>query len=361
MNPIRVFHQPPQSLWIRRARGAAITPKLTSARMSTATGDLPLYKGKTHTLNTGQRIPAIGLGTFQDPDEQEASVYTALKCGYRHIDTAHNYGTENKVAGGIKRSGVPREEIFLTTKLWCNAHHPDDVEPALDESLRDLDTGYVDLYLMHYPCSFKRGPDLLPFGPDGKMITDPTHFVDTWKAMEGLLHTGKTRAIGVSNFSKIELEQILHHGTIVPAVHQMELHPYLQQKDFVDWHTEIGVRIIQFSPCGNLNQFYRNVGWAKEIAQMTRLIDHPTLLKISEKHQKSPVQIALAWGIQNGRCVIPKSTIEWQIRENAEAETIVLDEEDMEVIATMDQKARFNDPSSDFRYKLYVGLDGAAS
>ncbi|KAI1413720.1 Aldo/keto reductase [Hypoxylon sp. FL1857] len=328
--------------------------------MSTATGGLSLYKGKTHTLNTGQRIPAIGLGTFQDPDEQEASVYTALKCGYRHIDTAHNYGTENKVANGIKRSGISRQEVFLTTKLWCNAHHPDDVEPALDESLRDLDTDYVDLYLMHYPCSFKRGPDLLPFGPDGKMITEPTHFADTWKAMEKLLGTGKTRAIGVSNFSKLELEQILRHGTVVPAVHQTELHPYLQQKDFVDWHAENDIRIIQFSPCGNLNQFYRDVGWAKDIAKMTRLIDHPTLLKVAQKHDRSPVQIALAWGIQSGRCVIPKSTIEWQIRENLEAEKITLDEEDMEAIATMDQKARFNDPSSDFGYKLYVGLDGAA-
>lgn len=119
---------------------------------------------------------------------------------------------------GIKRSGVPREEIFLTTKLWCNAHHPDDVEPALDESLRDLDTDYLDLYLMHYPCSFKRGPEFLPFGPDGKMITEPSHFLDTWKAMEKLLDTGKVRAIGVSNFSKIELQQILDKGTVVSLI-----------------------------------------------------------------------------------------------------------------------------------------------
>jgi diketogulonate reductase-like aldo/keto reductase len=115
----------------------------------------------------------------------------------------------------MKRSGVPRDEIFLTTKLWCNAHHPDDVEPALDESLKDLDTDYVDLYLMHYPCSFKRGPDLLPFGGDGKMQTDPTHFIDTWKAMEKLLDTDKTKAIGVSNFSKNELEQILRECSVV--------------------------------------------------------------------------------------------------------------------------------------------------
>lgn len=126
-----------------------------------------------------------------------------------------SYGTEKQVGLGIKRSGVPRDEICLTTKLWCNAHHPDDVEPALDESLADLDTEYLDLYLMHYPCSFKRGPDFLPFGPDGRMVTETIHFLDTWKAMEKLLATGKVRAIGVSNFSKIELEEILEKGTVV--------------------------------------------------------------------------------------------------------------------------------------------------
>ncbi|KAI1260615.1 Aldo/keto reductase [Xylariaceae sp. FL1019] len=319
---------------------------------------LSSYNGKTLELNTGQRMPALGLGTFQDPDEQEESVFTALKCGYRHIDTAHNYGTERQVGNGIKRSGVPRDHIFLTTKLWCNSHHPDDVEPALDESLRGLDTDYVDLYLMHYPCSFKRGQEFLPLGSDGKMIPGPTHFVDTWKAMEKLLETGKTRAIGVSNFSKTELIQLLNEATIVPAVHQMELHPYLQQADFVQWHHEIGICITQFSPCGNLNTFYRDVSWAKDVANMGRLIDHPTLLNIAEKHKRSPIQIALAWAIQDGRSVIPKSTIEWQIRENAEAETIVLDPEDLEAIGQMDQQARFNDPSTDFGYELYVGLEG---
>ncbi|KAJ3542869.1 hypothetical protein NM208_g3872 [Fusarium decemcellulare] len=327
----------------------------------TATSALPGYKGKTVLLNTGQTIPSLGLGTFQDPDEQEQSVFTALKCGYRHIDTAHNYGTEKQIGSAIKRSGVPREQIFLTTKLWGNAHHPDDVEPSLDDSLKDLETDYVDLYLMHYPCSFKRGPDLFPLGPDGKLIPGSIPFIDTWKAMEKLLETGKTRAIGVSNFSKIELEQILKHGSVVPAVHQMELHPYLQQQDFVDWNAKQGIKIIQFSPCGNLNTFYRDVSWAKEVANMTRLIEHPTLLQIAAKHSKSAVQVALAWGIQSGRCVIPKSTIEWQIRENAAAEEIVLDEEDLQAIAGMDQKARFNDPSVNFWYKLYVGLDGAAS
>ncbi|KAI8307467.1 hypothetical protein K4K59_010837 [Colletotrichum sp. SAR11_240] len=182
--------------------------------MATATG-MARYKGRTVTLNTGQILPSIGLGTFQDPDEQEMSVYTALKNGYRHIDTAHNYGTEEQVGRGIRRSGVSRDEIFITTKLWCNSHHPDDVEPALDDSLRDLGVDYVDLYLMHYPCAFKRGPDFMPMGPDGKIIPDSTDFVDTWKAMERLLLTGKVKAIGVSNFSQLELERILKECSVV--------------------------------------------------------------------------------------------------------------------------------------------------
>ncbi|KAK1845089.1 aldehyde reductase [Colletotrichum chrysophilum] len=318
------------------------------------------YKGRTVTLNTGQILPSIGLETFQDPEEQELSVYTALKNGYRHIDTAHNYGTEEQVGRGIRRSGVSRDEIFITTKLWCNSHHPDDVEPALDDSLRDLGVDYVDLYLMHYPCAFKRGPDFMPIGPDGKMIPDSTDFVDTWKAMEKLLLTGKVKAIGVSNFSQLELERILEECSVLPAIHQTELHPYLQQKRFVDWQESKGIKIMQFSPSGNLNTFYRDVSWAKDMAQMARLIDHPILHAIAKKHRKSPIQIALAWGVVNGRCVIPKSTIEWQIKENLEADSNPLDEEDLQQIGKMDQQARFNDPTELFGYKLYVGLDGAA-
>lgn len=126
-----------------------------------------------------------------------------------------SYDTEIQVGKGIKASGVPREEIFLGTKLWCNSHHPDDVEAALDASLKDLDTPYVDLFLMHYPCTFQRGEDRFPKGADGKMIMGKTTFVDTWKAMEALLKTGKTKAIGVSNFSKDEVQTLIDKGSVV--------------------------------------------------------------------------------------------------------------------------------------------------
>lgn len=167
------------------------------------------------TLNTGAKIPSIGFGTFQDPDSQEDGVCRALKAGMRLIDTARVYNVEKQVGKGIRASGVPREEIFLGTKLWCNNYHPDDVERALDESLTDLDTPYVDLLMMHYPCTFARGDDRFPRDSQGKMILGKTTFVDTWKAMEQLVKTGKAKAIGVSNFSKGELETLIRECSVV--------------------------------------------------------------------------------------------------------------------------------------------------
>lgn len=172
---------------------------------------------KTFRLNTGANIPAIGFGTFQDPGAQEDAVSRALKAGLRLIDTARVYDVEKQVGKGIKASGVPRDQVFLGTKLWCNNYHPDDVEKALDESLKDLDTPYVDLLMMHYPCTFSRGAERFPRDRNGKMIHGETNFVDTWKAMAKLVNTGKTRAIGVSNFSKGELETLIKDTDVVSS------------------------------------------------------------------------------------------------------------------------------------------------
>lgn len=167
------------------------------------------------TLNTGAKIPALGFGTFQDPDSQVDTVCRALKNGMRLIDTARVYNVETQVGKGIKKSGIPREKVFLGTKLWCNDYHPDDVERAVDDSLRDLDTPYVDLLLMHYPCTFARSPERFPRDGDGRMIHGETNFVDTWKAMEKVTKTGKAKAIGVSNFSKGEIETLLKESETV--------------------------------------------------------------------------------------------------------------------------------------------------
>jgi diketogulonate reductase-like aldo/keto reductase len=171
---------------------------------------------QTHfKLNTGATIPAIGFGTWQDADAQADAVTIALKAGYQHIDTARVYGTEPGVGKGLKNSGVPREKVFLTTKLWNNAHHPDDVEKMLDDSLKDLGVDYIDLWLMHWPSAFARGAELFPKDENGKMKTADIDYVDTYKAMEKCLKKGKTKAIGVSNFSKAEMERLLKETGVV--------------------------------------------------------------------------------------------------------------------------------------------------
>lgn len=174
-----------------------------------------VHQSTLQKLNTGASIPAIGFGTWQDKEAQEPAVTIALKAGYRHIDTARIYGTEPAVGQAIKKSGVDRKDIFVTTKLWNNSHHPEDVEAALDASLKDLGTDYIDLYLMHWPSPFARGDSMIPKGSDGKTKVGNTDYVDTYKAMEKLYKSGKAKAIGVSNFSKAEMERLLKDTSVV--------------------------------------------------------------------------------------------------------------------------------------------------
>ena len=273
-----------------------------------------------------------------------------LTSGYRHVDTARVYGTEPAVAEGIKKSGVPRGDIFITTKLWNNSHHPDDVEKACDASLKDLGTDYLDLYLMHWPSPFARGDKLRPKNGD-KIATGDSDYVDTYKAMEKLIEKGKVKAIGISNFSKAELERLLKETSIVPAVHQLELHPYLAQHDFDQFHKSKGIHITQYSPFGNSNPIYDK---GKDIS---KLIDDPVLIEIGRKYSKNGAQVALAWGIAKGRSVIPKSKTPSRIKANLEGD-FKLNAEDVKRIDTLDKKLRFNDPSESFGWNFYADLDG---
>jgi len=251
---------------------------------------------KTFTLNTGAKIPAIGLGTWQSqPNEVTEAVKSALKKGYRHIDTALAYGNEAEVGKGIKESGVPRNEIWLTTKLDNTWHHR--VTEGIDSSLKDLGTDYVDLYLMHWPSS--TDPN------DTKKHLPDWDFIKTWQELQKLPATGKVRNIGVSNFGIKNLEKLLNDPSCktVPAVNQVELHPNCPSPKLVQYCKEKGIHCTGYSCLGSTN---------------SPLYKDATLLKMAEKKGKTPQQVLLAWGIQKGWSVIPKSVSKARIDKNFE-------------------------------------------
>ncbi|PWY81870.1 aldo/keto reductase family protein [Aspergillus heteromorphus CBS 117.55] len=301
-------------------------------------------------LNTGAQIPAIGFGTWQDAEAQEHAVVDAIKAGYRHIDTARVYGTEKAVGKAIKTAGVPRDQLFVTTKLWNNKHHPDDVVQAVQDSLDDLDLEYIDLFLIHWPVAWKRGDELFP-KENGKAAVVDTDYIDA--SLEKVLPTGKVKAIGVSNFSQAEMERLLNNTSVVPAAHQLESHPWLQQPDFAEWHKSRGIHVTHYSPFGNQNELYSS----KEGATIGKLIEDPVLAEIGKKYNKTAAQVALAWGVTIGHSVLPKSKTPSRIKANLEGD-FKLDAEDMQKIRGIDKKLRFNDSSADFGKEFFTDLDG---
>ncbi|KAK3323862.1 NADP-dependent oxidoreductase domain-containing protein [Cercophora scortea] len=262
---------------------------------------------KTFKLNTGDVIPGVGLGTWQSaPGEVGKAVKAALATGYRHIDTAFAYGNEKEVGEGIKASGVPREDIWLTTKLDNPWHKR--VAEAIDRSLENLGTSYVDLYLMHWPCS--SDPD------DMSRVFDDWDYVDTWREMQKLVGTGKVKNIGVSNFGIKHLERLLNDPSckIVPAVNQIELHPSNPSPKLVAYNASKGIHSSAYSPLGSSNSpFYTN----------------DTILSIAKAKDRTPQQVLLVWGLQKGWSVLPKSVTESRIEANWNLDGWSLTEEEV--------------------------------
>ncbi|RSL55378.1 hypothetical protein CEP54_009412 [Fusarium duplospermum] len=252
---------------------------------------------QTHfTLNIGAKIPAVGFGTWQAPPGQvEKAVEIALRSGYRHIDCASIYRNEVEVGDGIRKSGVPRSDIFITGKLWNTKHAPEDVEKGLDKTLKDLGTEYLDLFLMHWPVAFKSGDDWFPIDSDG------------------LLETGKVRAIGVSNFTKDRLDKLLSKTTTVPAVNQIEAHPYLQQPELFDYCKSKGIQIAAYSPLGN-NQ-----------TGEPRTVDDPLVAELGKKLGLDIGQVLYSWGVQRGSVVLPKSVTPSRIESNLQVSELPQD------------------------------------
>lgn len=278
----------------------------------------PTDNTKTYTLNNGTVIPAVGLGTWQASEEGAArnAVKVALENGYKHIDTAAIYGNEEEVGQGIKDSGVPREEIFVTTKLW-NADHRDPAS-ALETSLKKLGLDYIDLYLIHWPVSWKQGTN--------ETETD-WDYVDTYKALQKLVGSGKVKAIGVSNFTKKKLQRLLADPevTVKPAVNQIEAHPFLPQPELYDYLKENDILIESYSPLGSTD---------------APLLKDATVQEIAKKNGVEPAALLISWAVQRDTVVLPKSVTDARIITNLK--TFTIPSEDFETLNHLAEKVGIN-------------------
>lgn len=269
------------------------------------------------SLNNGIEIPSIGLGVFRLEDNKEAQrvVEKALEVGYRHIDTAMIYQNEEAVGKAIKASGIPRKDIFITTKLWNADQREGKVKEALDTSLKKLGTDYVDLYLIHWPVANK--------------------IQETWNKFEQLYATTMIRAIGVSNFKAHHLDKLKEVSDIVPAVNQIEMHPYLIQQSDLDYCNRAGIRVEAWSPFA---------------ANKTNLFEEKILIALADKYMKTPAQIILRWDYQRGVITIPKSANDKRMRENLDIFDFQLSDDEIILINSLNKDKRIGADPDNFDF-----------
>lgn len=282
------------------------------------TATLPTAEGlqAAATLNNGVRLPWLGLGVFQiaSDAETETAVRTAIDQGYRSIDTASLYGNERGVGHAIRGCGVPRDRLFVTTKVWNDDMRRDRVEAAFEESLRRLGLDYVDCYLLHWPIA-------------GKITR-------SWQALERLHRAGLIKAIGVSNHLVSHLEELLAAADVVPAVNQIEFHPYLQSRPLLDYCRAKGIQVEAWSP----------------LMQAGPVLEDGTLAAIARRHDRTVAQVILRWDIQGGVVTIPKSVHARRIAENAAVFDFALTGEEMQAITALDRGQRHGADPANFRF-----------
>jgi methylglyoxal/glyoxal reductase len=256
-------------------------------------------------LNNGVMIPRLGLGVYQSPPGQvtQRAVEYALKIGYRHIDTARIYNNETDVGTALRKTGIKREDVFITTKLWNGDHGYDKALRACDESLKRLGLKYLDLYLIHWPVPEIRN--------------------ESWQALTQLLKDGKCRSIGVSNYTIQHLTELLEDADVVPMVNQVEFSPFLYQKQLLDYCEKNKIQVEAYSP----------------LTQGAKMND-PTIVQIGKRHQKTPAQVLIRWGLQHNLVTIPKSVREERIKENSQVFDYNLTNEDMRVLDSLDENFR---------------------